>query len=176
MKRTICFALFGLLSLSRPLLAASEIELEEPAPWKESPQGLPGYPQQDDLIEFKIDGPDANFEYRIDSKSLVSAEDGVVRYTVMLTSGSGVLNVLREGVRCSTKEYKTYGYGTPEGKMEPLKETDWKKITQSGPARFRRDLLNYYLCDAQRVPVQPAQIIERLKHPPGGPSMHGPEL
>ncbi|MEO6696781.1 MAG: CNP1-like family protein [Gammaproteobacteria bacterium] len=174
MKRTICFALFGLLSLSKPLFAASEIEFDEPAPWKESPQALPDYPQQDDLIEFNIDGPGANFEYRLDSKSLVSAEDGVVRYTVVLTSGTGVTNVLREGLRCSTKEYKTYGYGTPEHKMESLRETEWKKITQSGPARFRRDLLNYYLCDVHRDPVQPAQILERLKHPPNLSSTYSP--
>lgn len=176
MKRTICFALFGLLSLSRPLSAASEIEFDEPAPWKESPQALPDYPQQDDLIEFKIDGPDADFEYRIDSKSLVLSEDGVVRYTLVLTSSTGATNVLREGLRCSTKEYKTYGYGTPDHKLEPLNETDWKKIINSGPARFRSDLLNYYLCDAFRIPQQPGRIVERLKHPPNLSSTSSPEL
>jgi hypothetical protein len=176
MKRTMCLALFGALSLSRPLFAAPEIEFDEPAPWKESQQALPPYPQDADLLEFKLDGPGSAFEYRVDSKSLISPEDGVVHYTVLLTSNTGTTNVLREGMRCSTKQYKTYGYGTPDHKMEALRETDWKKISNQGPNRFRSDLLNYYLCDAHRIPLQPAQIVDRLKHPPDISSAYSSEL
>jgi len=175
-KRTTCLALFGALSLSGPLFAAPEIELDEPAPWKESQQALPPYPQDADLLEFKLDGPGSAFEYRIDSKSLLLAGDGVVHYTVVLASRTGVINVLREGLRCATKQYKTYGYGTPELTLVALEKSEWRKIDSQGPARFRRDLLNYYLCDSLRIPLQPVQILKRLQHPPSFSSTPDPRL
>ncbi len=166
MKQTLCLIIFGALSLSRPLVAAPEIEFDESAPWKESQQALPSYPQDTDLLEFKPDGADSAFEYRIDSKSVLVSEDGVVHYTLVLTTRTGISNVLREGLRCSTKQYKTYGYGTAERTLAALEQTEWRKISSVGPAHFRSELLNYYLCDSLRIALQPAQILKRLQHPP----------
>ncbi|MBI3344687.1 MAG: CNP1-like family protein [Gammaproteobacteria bacterium] len=173
-KQTLCLIVFGALSLTRPLFAAPEIEFDEPAPWKESQQALPSYPQDADLLEFKVDGPGSAFEYRIDSKSLLLAGDSVVHYTVVLTSRTGTTNVLREGLRCATNQYKTYGYGTPELTLAALERSEWRKIESQGPARFRRDLLNYYLCDSLRIPLQPVQILKRLQHPPDFSSTPNP--
>ncbi len=178
MKQTLCLLLVsGALGFGGALVfAAPEIEFEADAPWKESQQALPPYPQDADLIELKLDGPGTEFDYRIDTKSLLSGADGVVHYTVILTSRSGVINVLREGLRCATKQYKTYGYGTPELTLVALEKTEWRKIEGQGHAGFRRELMNYYLCDSLRIPLQPVQILKRLEHPPSFSSPRDPRL
>lgn len=173
-KQALCLIALGAFSLSSRLLAAPEIEFDEPAPWKESQQALPPYPQEVDLLEFKLDGPDSAYAYRIDTKSLLLAGDGVVHYTVVLTSNTGATNVLREGLRCATNQYKTYGYGTPELALVALEKSEWRKIESQGSGRFRRDLLNYYLCDSLRIPLQPVQIRKRLQHPAGFSSTPNP--
>lgn len=167
MKQTLGLLwVIGALSFGgAPAFAAAEIEFEADAPWKETQQALPPYPQDTDLIELKLDGPDTGFDYRIDAKSLLLGADGVVHYTAILTSHSGVSNVLREGLRCATKQYKTYGYGTSELTLVALEKSEWRKIEGQGQAGFRRELLNHYMCDSLHIALQPVQILKRLQHP-----------
>lgn len=140
-------------------------EFEEPTPWKETGKTLPPFPNDDDLLPVNIDTVRTTFNYFIDSKNLAVSEDGVVTYTVVITSDSGAKNVLHEGIRCGIRKYKTYAYGGSDGKLQEVKEAVWRKIDRSGPTAFRNDFYNYYLCDELDRSLSPREIIERIQHP-----------
>lgn len=164
--------LFLIVLLPGPLAAAPyEREYDEPAPWTEDVKALPALPQEDDLIVLDVDGPQRNFKHYIDGKSVTTYADGVVTYTVVITSGSGVKNIFFEGMRCDMGRYKTYAYGTGDGAFQQSLTAAWQRVrTRSGPTNYRSDLLRYYLCGADGFPLKPEQIIDRLKRPQTIPS------
>lgn len=142
---------------------------EEGVRWQEQEKPLPAYPQDAGLLEIKPDGARGQYQYRLDTKSLGAHPDGIVTYTVVIRAESGAQNVLFEGIRCATKEYKTYGVGTAT-QLQPVKETSWRKIYNKDPIRHRIELYTYYVCDANQSVLPPKNIIERLRHPDRIPS------
>jgi hypothetical protein len=138
--------------------------------WQEQEKLLPAYPQDAGLIEIKPDGARAAHQYRLDPQSLTTHPDGVVTYTVVVQSESGAQNVLFEGIRCASKEYKTYAIGAEGGRLEPVKQASWRKIFNKDPIRHRIELYTYYACDAHQFALPPKRIIERLRHPDRIPS------
>lgn len=137
--------------------------------WQEQEKPLPAYPEEADLLEIKPDGARGPYQYRLDTKSLSTHPDGIVTYTVVIRAESGAQNVLFEGIRCATKEYKTYGVGAATT-LQPVKETSWRKIVNKDLIRHRIELYTYYACDANQSALQPKRIIERLRHPDRIPS------
>ena len=75
--------------------------------WKEERTDFPSYPRDADLIRFEVAG--SAYEHYIDRASLSLGRDEVLRYTVVLEAGRA-RNVLYEGIRCETREYRTFGY------------------------------------------------------------------
>lgn len=140
-------------------------EFTEPAPWKETEKTLPPYPNDEDLLPVQLSAGSSSFEYFIDAKTLSSTSDDVVSYTLVLSSNNGAKNVMREGIRCGMRQYKTYAYGSGDGVLQAVQEPSWQKIVRTGPLSFRNDLYNYYLCNEFHQALQPKQIIDRLKHP-----------
>lgn len=138
----------------------------EPEPWKEGQAGLPSYPDEKDLLEVSVDDADAGRTYYLDAKSLSVGADGVIRYTVVIVSRTGAKNVLFEGIRCDTQEYKTYAYGTLDNTLRAaVPEGRWAPISGRGATVYRRQFYEYYLCSPQRSPLNPEQVIQRVKHP-----------
>lgn len=173
--RVIAGALLSVLAITAawadredPLLSDDDEEID--VRWQEQEKPLPAYPQDADLIEIKPDGARGPHRYRLDTQSLATHPDGVVAYTVIVQSESGAQNVLFEGIRCATKEYKTYGVGTTEHRLQPVKETSWRRIFNKDPIRHRIELYTYYVCDANQFVLPPKSIIKRLRHPGRIPS------
>lgn len=137
----------------------------EPEPWKEGATELPPYPDERDLLEVAVDDAGAGRTYYLDTKSLSMGEDRVVRYTVVIVSRTGARNVFYEGIRCDTREYKTYAYGTSGGDLRMVPESRWEPISGRGATVYRHYFYEYYVCDPQRFPLPPKQVIQRVKHP-----------
>ncbi|MES9844777.1 MAG: CNP1-like family protein [Candidatus Sedimenticola sp. PURPLELP] len=127
--------------------------------WQEGVTELPDYPQKENLLEFDVDAPGARFRYFIDEKSLQVGEgDGVVRYALIIRSKSGAENVTFEGMRCNTKEYKSYAFGNGKGEWRKPRKTRWMVFNGAGYNKYRFALWEYYLCD--RVKDQPRDVEE----------------
>lgn len=134
--------------------------------WSEQNTRLPAFPADDDLIEFQVTRPNAAFSYFIDAASLsYTPADGVVRYTVVIKSRTGANNVAFEGMRCSTREYKTYAFGNGKGKFVRPRRAAWKSIASSDYTRYRKDLAEYYFCNPHIVNLSAERIIRELKYP-----------
>lgn len=115
--------------------------------WQEGTVTLPAWPRDEDLMEVKVDGPEQPLTHYIDTRSLRTGTDGVVRYTLVAKSSTGARNVSFEGLRCTPRgRWKTYAYGI-DGRFEPAANTDtWREISGGTSDRLHFDLWRHYLC------------------------------
>ena len=166
LRALVCGLLLGLLGTG-PAMAVKNWSFEDPhdAPlryqedeaWQEQKlKELPPYPDPGRLLEIQFQHPGSRFRYFIDPDSLSIGDDGVVRYTLVLESvRSGSRNVMYEGMRCPTREYKTLAYGTRKGVFRPLGRPRWLSIDGGRSNWFRRDLWEFYLCRSNEEAAQP---------------------
>ena len=138
-------------------------EVAPEAPWQESEVVLPAYPQEDNLIEAEIAGP-KRFRFLIDSESIVVNGDGVVRYSLVARSNSGANSVSFEGIRCETREYATYAYGTVDNTWSPVSRVKWTLITDLKSNNVRYDLHRFYFCPYAIAQTSSEKALEALEH------------
>jgi hypothetical protein len=138
---------------------AYEQELEK-LNWKEAEVPLPRYPSDGDLIEFQVSSG-ATFRFFIDATSLNVSDDGVVRYTLVARSPSGVANVSFEGIRCITRSYKVFARGAG-GRWSPA-QGDWRYIETKTIQRWHNVLYWEYLCPRHRPIETAAEGVNALR-------------
>lgn len=130
--------------------------------WQESSLSLPDYPRESDLMRLPEGGGSVR-EYLLDSRSLSHAEDGVTRYTIVVRSPGGAWNVQYEGLRCETKELKTYAFGRANGTFRQFHDPAWVHGPWRGAYAYRRALLETYMCDTEGWPLTRKQILRGLR-------------
>jgi len=134
--------------------------------WKEGDVVIPAFPQSDDLIKVEIDKGEQLFNFYIDAKNLSALpKQGVTRYTVVIESDSGAKNVLFEGIRCQTREYKTYAYGTYDNKLSKAITSEWKLIREADSMTHRYNFYRYYLCSEYLIPNPLDIVLQKIKYP-----------
>lgn len=129
--------------------------------WKESAVSLPPYPRERALHAVPVP-PLESFRLYLDGSSLERGADGVIRFVLVVESSSGARNVFYEGIRCETRQYKTYAVGTPEGRWRPLKEPKWQTIPNYGTSVFRHYLYKLYVCDSHSSARAPRDVMREL--------------
>ena len=128
---------------------------------------MPAYPADVDLLPFPVDQPGLSQTFNIDGKSISVGVDGVVRYSVVIMSNSGARNVLFEGLRCASREFRTYAYGEATRGFHPAQSDKWQPVSHYGWGGFRAVLQRDYLCDPHLSPYHLNEIKRRLSHPQG---------
>lgn len=117
--------------------------------WTEIQAQLPAAPKPDNLIEVRLDASTRNRLF-IDTASLSSGDDGVVRYTAIIRSSSGAENISFEGLRCETGERKLYAFGRTSGaeagKWSRNRYAKWEPIQARLAGGYHRELFFHYLC------------------------------
>lgn len=133
-------------------------------PWQEKTVTLPAYPDLDKLQAFYA-GPATTFEFSIDPSSLQVGEDGVVRYTLVIKSRSGALNISHEGLRCNTLERKLYALGhTNDKSWSPVSRPEWRKIQYTEVNRHYVALATEYFCQSgMLLSNDPKVLLQKLK-------------
>ena len=132
--------------------------------WKELEVPLPAFPDDRNLIPVRMP---ANYTLKIylDEKSISLAQDEIVRFTLVVETSSGTRNVFYEGLRCDTREYKTYAVGTLDKTFEPIKKPKWERVPYYEMNAFRYQLMRFYVCHPEALSAPPAarELIHRLK-------------
>ena len=145
---------FFLLALLMQLQTASADPEEtynfEETPWKESVLVLPAYPQASNLMEFYV-GPTEHNRFLVDGSSITVGEDGVIRYVVVIKTSGGASNVGFEGIRCTTKEFKVYALGGPEGQWTKVAAPKWQVIENKLINQYRAVLNRDIFCPAGKA-------------------------
>jgi len=136
--------------------------------WQEQNEKLPKPPKAENLIPISVvnRGYD-NYSYSIDSAALSIGEyDDVRRYTVVISSRSGIRNLRYEAIRCETGEYKTYAYAVNDEAFRAYAVPEWQNIGREGSGRYRYTLLEDYFCRNYDTNMTLADILQTLRYPP----------
>jgi hypothetical protein len=149
MKKCFLWLFCGLVIPVTPAVHAQqqkfEYEFDHERPWVEIQAQLPSYPKPENLLQFDA-GPASSNLHFVDSSSISVGEDGVVRYTLVVQSPTGAMNVSYEGIRCQTSEKRTYAYGRSDNTWMRSRLSKWadlESIVQNYP---QRALYRYFFC------------------------------
>lgn len=137
-------------------------------PFKEVEVSLPALPSDADLIPFEFGPTNTTLKFAVDAKSVLVGEDGAVRYTVVITSASGVRNTSFEALRCDTFERKLYATLPPGAKGWVRNRSDgregWIRLSQSSRNNYADALGRDYLCDGRSAYGSAKDIVKRLRN------------
>jgi hypothetical protein len=130
--------------------------------WQEQEGELPAYPVKARLLEVDAGTEGLQYTMYLDEASLVKGDDGVVRYTVVLVSSTGVWNVTHEGLHCGERTYRRYAYGI-DGKWQRLIDSSWVPLRGKGANHYRLVFYEKYICDPTRLNQSARQILDRFR-------------
>jgi len=156
-------AVLSLAILCSPARAGFDEQFDDQEkPWQEITVLLPAAPVQENLLPFYV-SPTATHTYSVDGKSISVGEDGVVRYTLVAQSAGGAQNISYEGIRCQTREMKSYAFGHKDGKWSRSRRDQWQRIVGTGANRPQAALQHDYFCRGGLVSGKAEDIAKRLR-------------
>ncbi len=135
---------------------------QEAEPWREQQFELPPYPQKQYLLDTRINTGELPYTVYLDQRSLALLDDGVVRYSVVIVSASGIENVTYEGLRCGKNSYRRYAYGA-NAAWQGLADSPWMPITGRGVYRYRKVFYRLFMCDPAHPVTDVKQILARIR-------------
>lgn len=141
----VLLAVAGCTLVPAVTLAADMDEDDGPKKWEELEAQLPPMPKQQDLVGFFVSSATDN-RFFVDPASVSVGADGVVRYTLVVLSGSGARNVSFEGMRCDTRERRLYAFGRSDGTWSKSRSNQWEKVREGGGNRQHAALFQEYFC------------------------------
>jgi hypothetical protein len=158
-RHLVCLALL----LQTPLAVCAQEDKAQTAPADDpAPLMLPAAPAGENLLPFYV-SPTTTMHSAVDASSVSITPDGVVRFTLVITSTEGARNVSHEGLRCKTAEKKLYATGSADGSWSPSRNNAWSRIRDAGANRQHAALFNDYFCDSGAVAGNAAAIVKRLR-------------
>lgn len=151
-----------LLTLSPPVW--SQFAGDEPE-WKESDVPPPPAFDVGKLVSFDV-SLNSSLVFGVDPASIrITNSDGVVRYVMVATSASGARNVMYEGIRCATGEFKTYARYSADGRWTPVDNPEWRSMFGNIPSKHPLRLAKAGVCDNAAPATSVSEIVSRLKNP-----------
>ncbi|HQR84752.1 MAG: hypothetical protein B7Y05_26280 [Polynucleobacter sp. 24-46-87] len=101
------------------------------------------------------------FKFAVDTNSILIGNDGVTRYTVILTSPNGNSQIQYEGIRCDSFQWRIYGtFENGSWKENPL--SSWIKIQDNTPNRYQAALAQGALCNLKYQEKDIKTILQSL--------------
>ena len=145
----------------------SDWELEqEKRDWREAEMPAPPPPGSGQLLPFFVSSA-SDYRFFIDAASLAPGADGVVRYTLIVRSPLGAESVTNEGIRCATREVRTYATGRADRSWS-VHPGPWRRIEARSVQRWHDALWREYFCP-QELPIRSAaegvDALKRGGHP-----------
>lgn len=152
-----------LLSLALGPAAWAQLASDDPE-WKELEVPPPPAFDLGKLVTFEVLGA-ASLVYGVDPASIrISKADGIVRYVMVASSASGARNVMYEGIRCATGEFKTYARYSAEGGWKSAAQPEWRSLFTT-MSRYALRFAQAGACDNVSVPPSVDVLVSRLKNP-----------
>jgi hypothetical protein len=133
--------------------------------WTENKvDALPALPQDANLVPFDVSG-NTPLTFAIDAKSLSVGDDGVVRYTVVVTSPSGAHNVNYEGIRCDSYEWRQYAaLNADHDGWDKTVATPFARIEDSALNGYQASLYQDYFCESRSPAGSAQKILDNMRY------------
>ena len=164
----IFMAVLSTTSLAEPVFG--DIEEDQHIPRKDENQqpqqlgidGMPEYPDDNNLRQLNI--RQSRFIFYVDISSIRSSKkDNIVRLVSVAISPHGARTVAYEGFDCGLRRYQAYGYAGSEGPVRPFTDQGWKPVIDEGNGRYRRTLIDNYLCGGFAYAASRKKILSRMQ-------------
>ncbi len=124
---------------------------------------LPPLPADRNLVAFDV-SQTTPLDFSIDAPSLTIGNDGVVRYTVVVTSPAGARNINYEGIRCATSTWRQYAsLNENHDGWDTTVASDWRPISGGGPSAYQSALYQDYFCQNRMPAGKPRAILDNLR-------------
>lgn len=133
-------------------------------PWAEMQAQIPQYPGESGLVAFDV-GASATHRFYVAPSSLSIGDDGVVRYIVAIRTAGGANNITFEGMRCETREYKTYAVAQRDGSWARARDPQWRRIEYQPVNAYHAVLYADFFCRNKLPPKSVKDIVQELKYP-----------
>ena len=148
------------------LLAASgafaQLAPQDPD-WKEVETPAPPAFNLDKLLPLEMPNYTA-LKFGVDPATLSVSADRVVRYVVVATSSTGVVNAMYEGLRCDVGEFKTYARWSARGEWAIVKDPNWRPLTDNNISRHALAFARQGACEGRAAAAgSAAEIVRRLR-------------
>lgn len=157
------FLISAALFLGTSCLSLAQVPVEEPE-WKEDNVAAPPAFDLTKLVTFEV-ALNSQLVYGVDPATIsISDKDGVVRYVVVASNASGARNVMYEGIRCSTGEFKTYARYSGD-KWTSVSKPEWKSMFGNMPSKHPLRLARAGACDSAAAVQTVDLLVSRLKNP-----------
>ena len=166
MMRKLLHSIFAglLLGLALGPAAWAQVSADEPE-WKELTVPPPPAFDLGKLVTFEVSSG-SSLVYGVDPASIrISNADGIVRYVMVASSATGARNVMYEGLRCATGEFKTYAHYSPEGGWKTVGQSEWRSLFGNMPSRHALRFARAGGCENTTVPQSVDVLVSRLKNP-----------
>ena len=113
--------------------------------WEEIKTALPPYPAPSNLVRIYV-GPTTAFEFYVDTSSLSVTQTGIIRYTLVARSSSGAMNVSYDGIRCDSRERRSYAFGRFDGTWMQARSSQWVPIGRAQAESQYATLADDFYC------------------------------
>jgi hypothetical protein len=131
--------------------------------WQEVDAPPPPALRTSGLIPIEVNGTSLHFG--VDPKSVSVGADGVVRYVVVASSNSGVVNGIYEGIKCDSAEVKVYARHNPDSGWVPAPDAKWVPLHNQPNARYSLAIARGGVCFGDAPNGNAAQIVQDLRAP-----------
>jgi hypothetical protein len=182
MKKILLLLCFLALAAcgTQKALKGFDSDFDSSKPWDELQAQLPAYPKAENLLPFDAGPASDNFHY-IDAPSIAVGGDDVVRYTLVIKSPTGAMNVTYEGMRCATDgkresarldllilkfqvtEKRLYAIGRDDETWVRARVSKWEELEDVSQHYAQRTLARYFFCPANSIVRNEKEAIQALK-------------
>jgi hypothetical protein len=132
-----------------------------PTVFKEGATTLPTTPPNKVTLQSFYVSNTTVFKFAIDTDSIRIGNDGVTRYTVVITSPNGNTQAQFEGIRCNSFQWKLYG-DFVNGKWRENSLSSWLTIKNNVPNRYQAALAQGALCNLTSQETDINSILQSL--------------
>ena len=148
-----------------PITGAPEEET-----WKEQDLKLPPYPQDKNLLPFKLTGAPTTNRFYVDGTSLSIGPDKVIRFVLVVRTLGNATTVSYSGMRCATGEWKDYASGRDNGTWAVNEGAQWERMVHRDHNNYQETLALDYFCYSGvmsgGIMGDAKALVNRLKYPP----------
>jgi len=125
--------------------------------------GLPEYPDDTNLRQLNI--RQSSQIFYVDISSITSSKkENTVNLVTVAISPHGARTVAYEGLDCGYRRYQPFAFAGSEGPLKPFADQGWRPIIDKSNGRYRRILIDNYLCRGFAYAASREKILSRMKN------------
>jgi len=159
----------ALLACLAPATADAQSLIRDPEPPTEVtlPDPMPGVPPAEQTIGFYV-SPTTTNRFAVDPRSIGIDGGKVVRFTLIVTSRSGVRNVSYEAFACDRAEQRLLAIARSDGSWSVLRDSRWRPLNIDDTVnRQMPELYRRFCAGGAAAGTTPKALVARLHSEPG---------